>query len=683
MQHTFCTHLISTAALAMLAMPACAANSMSMDAGAADDAVQLSLEDLMQLEVTSVSRKPQKLANVATSVHVIHADDIRRSGANSLPEVLRLAPGVDATRLSGNRWAVSARGFAELFAEKLLVLVDGRSAFNPAFSGVSWQDFQFPLEDIERIEVIRGPAASIWGSNGMNGVINIISKSAASTQGGAAVIGTGTVEGGYGRVRWGGANAKGNVFYRVYGATQRARAQNAIPSMGGGSGQDAYGHEAAGLRVDGYLEDGSRWDVSADTFSNRNEGVAYIHQASGTSIQQQTERHSGMALRARFEQPLAEGGNLQFQTAYAQTDLDVPYAVRDERNTLDLDMQHRFRLGERHDLMWGMNYRVSNDTISPSLLMNMNTPSRHMAYAGLFAQDEISLAESLRLTLGLRADHNPISGWDSQPTARLSWNLQHKHTVWSSVSRAARAPSRVDSGFNRNFIYTPGDLASFIPNTLTVLHSNDAQQSEQLKAAELGLRSQWSTTLSTDAVLFNHRYTNLLRTNGSIIPTPGFPLTVVHIEIKNGGAMTLNGAELSADWRISPNWRMQLAQTWQNVADVGTVVPDASGTAPDSISSLRLSWSPTPQMNVDAWLRHTGARPSVDYNPKLQRKAFNGLDIRLGWTVRKNMELSLTGQNLNQGACDAYTGLPFVSSLVDVIPTCQPRSLTAQLRMEF
>ncbi|MDD2711702.1 MAG: TonB-dependent receptor plug domain-containing protein, partial [Simplicispira sp.] len=263
MHHLFCTPLVGAMALAVLAVPAGAANNINVGAGTPDDTVQLSLEDLMQVEVTSVSKKPQKLAHVAASVHVIHADDIHRSGANSLAEVLRLAPGMDATRLSGNRWAISARGFAELFAEKLLVLVDGRSAFNPAFSGVSWQDFQFPLEDIERIEVIRGPAASIWGSNGMNGVINIISKSAASTQGGAAVIGTGTVEGRYGRARWGGVNASGNVFYRVYGSTQRARAQDAVPGLGGGNGQDAHGHQAAGLRVDGYLEDGARWDISA------------------------------------------------------------------------------------------------------------------------------------------------------------------------------------------------------------------------------------------------------------------------------------------------------------------------------------------------------------------------------------------------------------------------------------
>lgn len=644
---------------------------------------EFSLEDLMQVEVTSVSKKPQRLANVAAAVHVINAEDIHLSGANSLAEVLRLAPGVDATAFSGNRWSVSARGFAELYSEKLLVLVDGRNAFNPAFSGVAWQDFQFPLEDIERIEVIRGPAAAIWGSNGMNGVVNIITKSAAATQGGQALVGGGNIEGGYGRVRWGGQSNGGSLFYRVYGSTQRARSQDAPASLGGGNGQDAFGHEAAGFRLDGYLAGGARWDMSADFFTNHSDGLAYMYQASGTTIEQQTERHRGTTLRARYETSLADGGNLQFQTAFAQTTLRIPYLMTDERTTFDLDMQHRFHLADRHEIIWGANYRHSSDTISPTSVMHMNNPSRRMNYLGLFAQDEIGMAESLRLTLGLRVDHNPISGWDSQPTARLSWNLQPNHTLWGALSRAARAPSRVDSGFNRNLSFMPGNLPGFVPNTLIMLRSNEAQESEELKAAEIGLRSQWAPTLSTDFVAFTHRYKNLLRTNGSSTVAPGFPLTVVNVEIRNGGEMTLNGAELTTDWRITSEWRAQLAQTWNHVAAVGTAPVDPSGTVPDSITSLRLSWAPSKAINVDAWLRHTTARPAIPTRPQLERRSFSGFDLRLAWRPIKTLELSLSGQNLNGGACDAYDGLALVASNTDAIPTCKPRSVVGQLRFDF
>lgn len=668
--------ILCLVSIALPLAPALAENSSS-------SLGQISLEDLMQVEVTSVSKKPQRLANVAAAVHVISAEDIRLSGANSLPEVLRLAPGIDATRFSGNRWAVSARGFAEVFAEKLLVLIDGRNAFNPAFSGVSWQDFQFPLEDIERIEVIRGPAAAIWGSNGMNGVINIITKSAAATQGSQAVIGGGTIEGGYGRVRWGGQNTDGSLFYRIYGSTQHAKEQIAPASLGGGGGLDAYGHDAAGFRLDGYLSGGARWDMSADFFRNRSDDLAYMHQASGTTIDQQTERHRGTTLRGRYEKTLADGGNLQFQAAYVQSELSIPYAFTDERDTFDIDIQHRFRPGERNELIWGANYRVSSDTITPGLVMSMNNPSRRMNYLGLFAQDEIGLAEFLRLTLGLRADHNPISGWDAQPTARLSWNLQPNHTLWGALSRADRAPSRVDSGFNRNLVYIPGNLGAFVPNTLVVLHSNDDQSSEQLKVAEIGLRSQWAPTLSTDIVAFSHRYENLLRTNGAITPLPGFPLTLVNIEVRNGGEMTLNGVELSTDWRLDPAWRVQLAQTWNHVTDVSTVTVDPSGTVPNSITSLRLSWTPYSSINVDAWLRHTAARPAVPTHIQLERQAFSGFDLRMAWRPTKALELSLTGQNLNKGTCDAFAGLTLVASNSDVIPTCQPRSLVGQLRIDF
>jgi iron complex outermembrane receptor protein len=648
---------------------------------AADDAeLPASLEDLMQKEVTSVSKKPQKLAHVAAAVQVIHAEDILQSGANTLAGVLRLVPGVDATPFSGNRWSVSVRGFAELFADKLLVLVDGRNAFNTAFSGVSWQDLQFPLDDIERIEVIRGPAAAIWGSNGMNGVINIITKSAASTQGGQLVLSAGALQGSYGKVRWGGKNTDGSVFYRLYGSAQSAPAGLA-PAGIGGSGQDTSGHEAAGLRIDGYVGGGLRWDISADLVQNRADTLAYQYKASGSSLEAMTERHQSTALRLRVEQNLADAGNLQFQAAYASTTLDIPYAMRDLRDALDLDFQHRLTVSQMQELVWGVNYRVSRDTIEPGAMMSMNLPSRQMNYIGIFAQDEVIFSDALRMTLGLRLDHNPISGWDSQPTARLSWSLTPGHMLWGAVSQAARAPSRADSGFNRNLAFIGGDLASFKPDTLVVLRGNEEQQSEKLRAYEVGLRSQWLGTVSTDLVLFSHRYSDLLRSPGQTTVAPGFPLTVVNVDVRNGGAMTIHGVELAADWRMASDWRAQLAQTWNNVVNLSAI--DPAGTVPDSITSLRLSWSPDPSLTLHAWLRHTAARAGVPSHQQLQRQAFSSLDVYAAWRVRPGLELSLSGQNLNSGHCDVFAGLALVASNADAVPTCQARSVSAQLRMDF
>jgi iron complex outermembrane receptor protein len=454
---------------------------------------------------------------------------------------------------------------------------------------------------------------------------------------------------------------------------------------GGGSGDDGYGHQSAGLRLDGYLPDGARWDMSADLYDNRSDGRVYMYLASGVRIEQQTERHHGATLRARYEKPLGDGGNLQVQTAYARSLQSIPYVLTDERETFDLDLQHRFRLGTVHDLVWGANYRVSSDHIDASPAMSMNVTSRRMTYLGLFAQDEIGLAETLRLTLGLRADHNPISGWDAQPTARLSWKLQDNQTLWAALSRAARAPSRADSGFKRNVAYRtnpspPGG------NTLVIIHGNEALSSEKLKAAEIGLRSQWAPTLSTDFGAFHHRYDNLLRTNGTTqVVQPGGPglPAVLNVEIRNGGEMTLNGVELSTDWRIDPAWRAQLAQTWNDVSHVGAVRIEPSATVPASITSLRLSWMPADRVNIDAWLRRSSGRNGIPDQPYLQRNAYSEFDLRVGWRPRKGLELSLTGQNLNRGSCDALAALDYVAVNTGVIPTCQPRSLTAQVRLDF
>jgi iron complex outermembrane receptor protein len=661
-------------------LPLVLALLLTTPSGAADKTAavgDLSLEDLMQVEVTSVAKKPQRLANVAAAVFVISAEDIRLSGATSIPEALRLAPGIDATRISGNRWAVSVRGSADLYANKLLVMVDGRNAYNPAFSGVAWQDFQFPLEDIERIEVIRGPAAAVWGNNGVNGVINIITKSAASTQGGQIVAGLGKGE--FGRARWGGSSKDGDLYYRAYVSAQHADSQRAIPAMGGGDGADAFNRAAAGMRFDGYLAGGARWDLSADFYDDRANGTAYFAAATGDGNRPVREQHIGTTLRARYEKTLSDGSNLQVQGAFAHSVLEIPYMLVDRRDTLDIDLQHRLRFGERHDVTWGVNYRRSKDDDFGTAAITVNTRSRQLDYYGLSAQDEIRLMEALHLTLGLRMDHNEMTGWEAQPTTRLSWNLLPTQTLWGSLSRASRAPSRGERGFHFNKGFVPG---APLPSTLIVLHGDENFGSEGLRAAEIGLRSQWASNLSTDVVVFHHRYDQLRLSGTPSIDVSRFPLVVTNIPIINGGEMALRGIELSADWRISPSWRMQLAQTWNDPRRIGFNLVDLAGQIPRHISSLRASWTPTTALNFDAWLRHTDARPAP-FDQELMRNAFSSFDLRVAWRARKDMELSLTGQNLGKGECKAYSGLLLARENENLIPTCQPRRVVGQIRFEF
>lgn len=652
----------------------------------ADNLGNFSLEDLMQVEVTSVSKKPQKLANVAAAVYVISSEDIRTSGASSLPEVLRLAPGIDATRISGNRWAVSIRGFASRLSNKLLVLVDGRNAYTPSFSGVIWEDFQFPLEDVERIEVIRGPSAAVWGSNGVNGVINIITKSAAATQGGQAVLGGGNVDGTYGRMRWGGQNADGSVLYRVYGATQRANSQKALV---GGDGQDSYRSESVGFRIDAYLESGAHWDVSGDARSVRADVVNTFSLPNLFIISPGRENNNGQTLRARYTQPTQAGGNLQIQAAYAHNNYNMGVLFAEVRDTLDLDVQHRRRLGDRHDIVMGGTYRVSSDRIPPTPLVAMDEVVRRTSNYGLFVQDEITLAEDWRLTLGLRMDHNEFTAWEAQPDARLSWHLASNHTLWGTVSQAARAPSRGEHGITTNSAEGRTTLAPglSVPNVLHI--QNAGNLSERLNASQIGLRSQWTPALSTDAVLFSHKYDRLGIGNitaASVVPHMVGPLVDylnVYIPYVNIGEITLNGAEFSMDWRPAPHWYLRLAQTWQSIAHANAAVAETVAVIPSQITSLHASWTPTSQIDVNLWLRRTGARPGNFLPYVAPRNAFSGIDLSISWRPQKNLEFSLIGQNLNNGACDAYAGIIGAEVLPKLQPTCAPRSLSGQMRLTF
>lgn len=663
-----------SAAVGSLTLACCPISSFAVQE--AHDIASFSLEDLMQMEVTSVAKKPQRLASVAAAVFVITAEDIRRSGANALPEVLRLAPGVDATRISGNRWAVSMRGFASRFSNKLLVLVDGRNIYNPAFSGVFWEDLQMPLEDIERIEVIRGPGSAVWGTNAVNGVINIITKSPAATQGGQAVVGAGNVEGAFGRLRWGGANADGSLFYRGYISTQSGEAQRAV---GGGSGNDAYRQGGAGFRVDGYHGGAARWDLSGDLYDTRCDAFS-MAQLPWVSAGAGVEKHHGGSLRGRYEKTLADGSSFQVQGAYARTTATVQGLTTDDRSTFDLGFQHRFRAAERHDLVWGVDYRQTADTLASTAFLAIDGPSKRLSYYSVFAQDEIGLTDSLHLTLGARFDHNPFTGWETLPSASVSWSLAPNQTLWGSAARTDRAPSRGERGLNvsNGSPVPPGAT----PYVIRFFGSSDVGN-EQLRAYEAGLRSQWDPSLVTDVVAFTHHYDQLgIGGPATYVPSSDGTYVNVLVPLINGGKLTLDGVELAVDWRPNPALRFQLAYTHQEVAEVSAGSAAEAEQIPRQIASVRASWTPRADLNVDVWWRYTDDRPSPA-SSGAARKAFSSLDLRLAWKMRKSLELSLVGQNLNDGACRAYSGIanPVDGSLI--MPTCMPRAVYGQVRWDF
>src|SRR6267378_752343 len=435
--------------IVILALSAQAARAQQRDSVAAqrrdslDALKRLTLDQLMNIEVVSVAGRPERLSETASAIQVITQDDIRASGATSLPEALRLASNLQVAQLDSRQWAISARGFNSTTANKLLVLIDGRTVYTPLFSGVFWDEQEVSLTDIDRIEVISGPGATLWGANAVNGVINVITKDAKDTPGVALSGGGGTELRGFGTARYGGQVGSA-ARYRIY-ATRFARDPSALPS-----GQDAV--DDWHLGQGGFRAD---WDASTITHVTL-QGDLYdgrIGQPSAGDI-----TVSGGNVMAKWSRTISETSGLTAQLYYDRTNRDIPGTFGEDLDTYDVDLQHQTRLGARHDLVWGLGYRLINDRIT-------NTPAlaflpAHVArqwFTG-FVQDEIALVpDRLHLALGTKIEHNDYTGFEIQPSGRVNWTLSPAATLWAAVSRAVRTPSRVDRE-----LYAPGQPPYFL-----------------------------------------------------------------------------------------------------------------------------------------------------------------------------------------------------------------------------
>ncbi len=402
---------------------------------------QLSLEQLMNIEVTSVAKKEQKVGETAAAIFVITQEEIRRSGVTSIPEALRLAPGVTVSRIDGNSWAIGVRGFGSGLSRSVLVLIDGRSVYTPLFAGVYWDVQDTLLEDIDRIEVIRGPGGTIWGANAVNGVINIITKSATETQGLLATAGGGSEEKGFGSLRYGGKIGE-DFSYRVHGKGFRRDGQF-TPHL---SDVDDWQMGQGGFRTDWSLSERDKLTFQGDIYkgySGLRTQVSSFSAPFSTIVERDTDL-SGMNLLGRWNRTLSETSNLALQIYYDRTFRREP-TFQEERNTVDFDFQHRFKIAGRQELIWGLGYRFTKgDTESvPTLVISPRNRADNLFSA--FLQDEIVLVEDLlRLTVGSKFEHNDYTGFEFQPSGRLLWTPAARHVLWASFSRAVRTPSRVD-----------------------------------------------------------------------------------------------------------------------------------------------------------------------------------------------------------------------------------------------
>src|SRR5213593_1984856 len=443
---------------------------------------KLSIEQLMNLQVTSVSKRPERLSQTASAIQVITQEDIRRSGAASLAEALRLASNLQVAQVDSRQWAISARGFNSTTANKLLVLIDGRTVYTPLFSGVFWDVEEVPLADIDRIEVISGPGATLWGANAVNGVINVITKDAKDTQGLLLSGGGGSEQRGFGTVRYGGTLGS-TVRARIYGRGFD-RASTLLPS--GQDAADGWHLWQGGFRMDWDAASVNRVTLQGDLYDGR------IGQLTAGDV-----GVSGGNVMAKWSHTISEGSSLAAQLYYDRTHRHIPGTFGEDLDTYDVDVQHAARLGARQDVVWGLGYRLINDRVANSSMLAFLPPGVARQWFSGFVQDEIALVPNrLHVALGTKIEHNDYVGFEVQPSGRVNWRPNPSGTLWAAVSRALRTPSRIDR-----------DLFARVSPT-SVLAGGPGFHSEEELAYELGFRHQQGA-LALSVATFYSRYHGL------------------------------------------------------------------------------------------------------------------------------------------------------------------------------
>lgn len=611
----------------------------------------LKIEDLLRAEITSVSKKPEKLADAAAAVFVITAEDIERAGARSIPEALRMAPGLQVAQISANKWVVSARGFADLFSNKLLVLIDGRSVYTPLFSGVLWELQDTLMEDIDRIEVIRGPGATLWGANAVNGVINIITKSTDQTQGALLTAATGSRYPVAAGARYGDRiGDKGS--YRLY---TKGDVQDGYVQPGGEDAYDGWQKLQSGFRADVAAGSASSLTVQGDVHKGEEELAYSLPGLLSPAESQDKARYWGGNLLTRWEMERGVDTLIGMQAYYDYSNIDT--AVPSEnRHTFDLDFQYRTMATSSQDVVWGLGYRRSSDDIGSSDALLFVPESKSENLYSAFLQDEITLADSWWLTLGSKVEHNDYSGFELQPTIRLRWKPEELQTVWGAISRAVRTPSRADHDV---LAYAYEVTDSHGVRYRGAIIGQDDFQPEELVAYELGHRWSPTASLSFDTAVFYNVYENLLsldRGSSYIDADARSPYLVIPSYFGNDLSGTTHGVEVLATLQPVDFWKLAFGYSYIKASFEGspeTVWSDQQFDEDDF---------PEHQFQLRSWL-DLPANWSLDselyYVDDLTAKgvdAYIRLDLRLGWQVDKNLKLSLSGENLTDSAKMEFPG---------------------------
>jgi len=605
------------------------------------DLTELSLEELMNTEITSVSRKPEVRSAAADAIYVITEDEIRRSGARTLADALRPAPGVQVARIDASKWALGVRGFASRLALSVLVLIDGRSVYDPLFAGTYWEVQDTLLEDVDRIEIIRGPGGTLWGANAVNGVINIVTKSARQTQGGFATGGGGTEERAFGGIRYGGRIGE-NLYYRGYGkGFDRDAGFN--PS---GPEYDAWRTGQSGFRTDWDASPRDALSVQGDVYagqSGQRTPVAIFRPPFRTVLTEDSDL-SGANLLSRWTRSFGPRSDLALQAYYDHTYRRDP-SFLEVKNTGDLDFQHRYRLTSWQEVIWGLGYRLDNDRTEGISGVRFDPADRDLNLFSAFVQDEFTLVPNrFRVTVGSKFEHNDFSGFEVQPSGRILWTPSAEHTVWGAAARAVRTPSRIEHDLAE--VTVPGGGS---PPVFPRLVGNENFVSEKVVDYEVGYRVRPLARLFVDLVSFYNRYDDLLSIEPGRPfpePAPGVPHLVLPFVIHNRLHGESYGVELAADAAVTDWWRLNAAYTYLDIRlrhdpDSADRFSDAAaGASPHNQLTARSLMNLPAHFELDTVVRY------VDNLPTQQVGSYVDADVRVARRFGRSLELSVVGQNL-------------------------------------
>jgi iron complex outermembrane receptor protein len=604
----------------------------------AADVTQFDFEDLMAIEVTSVSKRAEPASAAAAAIFVLTGDEIRRSGVHRIAEALRLVPGLEVAQTSSKAFGVSARGFLGTSADKLEVLLDGRSVYTPLTSAVFWDVLDTYIPDIDRIEVIRGPGAALWGSNAVNGVINIVTRNAKDSQGAAATVYAGNEER-YGASARLGTRVGDGGYVQLYG---QGSARDPAVLASGKDAIDGQRMMQTGFRSDWHLAGSGALMVSGDAYQATQSAATIGDGATVANVDR-----SGGNLIARYECCTEDDGRWSLQASYDGYHYFIPTTFEEQRQTGAVDFQQQWLFGARQTVVYGLGYKYTHDTTGGAPLALIFDPqSRTLQTWSAFAQDQISLFDDkVKVTIGSKFEDNDLSGFEVQPSLRFGWQAADSLFTWAAVSRAVRTPNRLDQDVAIQCPEPDGFPGVCGPGLFRI--GNPNLDSEKLIAYEWGLRWRARNELAFDLATYFNDYSKLRSTETTS------PIG----EFANRNQATGYGAELSIVWQ--PNEKLELRPFYNFLvldakAEAGgtdtKTAPTMEGSNPRHQAGLLISWVPAPRWYAGSFLRYVGTLPRSGTpsasSGSTRVPAYTELNLRLAHAFTPNLELGLVGQNL-------------------------------------